>query len=407
MAGSLLPVDEALAILLDDTRAIANTETLDLIEADGRILSEDLPARVTQPPFSASAMDGYAVRAADADAAGALLSVIGTVAAGETPRQTVAPGTAVRIFTGAPLPPGADSVVIQEDCQSVGGDRIKLIEPTKSGSNIRPAGQDFREGLTLLRQGRRLEARALSLAAAGGYGTLPVYCRPKIAVLATGDELVPPGEVPGPGQISASAGIALQSLARANGTQTRDLGIARDNAAAIEAAVASARAWGADVLITIGGASVGDRDLVGPTLQAMGMTLDFWKIAMRPGKPLMVGNLDAMKVLGLPGNPVSAYVCALVFAEPLIRRLARLAPRNRLMRAFAAEAIGPNGPRRHYMRARFTDRTNALVAPCSSQDSSLIATLASADCLIVRPPADGPVKPGDPLSVMMLDPNEP
>ncbi len=400
MAGSLLPVDEALAILLDGASPITDMETSELVDADGRVLAEDLVSRNTQPPFSASAMDGYAVRSDDATS-GATLSVIGTVAAGETLEISVVPGTAIRIFTGAPLPSGADSVVIQENTE-VTGERIRITEPVAKNANIRAAGQDFRNGQVLLAEGRRLEARSLSLAAAGGYGALKVYRRPKIAVLATGDELVRPGETPGPGQISASAGIALQSLARTNGAESRDFGIARDSAEAIKAAVERARAWGADVLITIGGASVGDRDLVGPTLQAMGMSLDFWKIAMRPGKPLMVGNLDAMKVLGLPGNPVSAFVCALVFAEPLIRRLARLAPRDRLMRAVAAEAIGSNGPRRHYMRGRFSDRGQKLVSLCASQDSSLIATLANAECLIVRPPGDGPVKPGDPVEVMLL-----
>ncbi|TNB47193.1 molybdopterin molybdotransferase MoeA [Martelella lutilitoris] len=400
MAGSLLPVDDALSILLNGALPITDRESCDLVEADGRVLAEDLISRITQPPFSASAMDGYAVRSDDATT-GATLLVIGTVAAGETPEISVAPGTAIRIFTGAPLPSGADSVVIQENTE-VMGDRIRIMKSVTKNANIRAAGQDFRQGQVLLADGSRLEARNLSLAAAGGYGSLPVYHRPKVAVLATGDELVRPGETPGTGQISASAGIALVSLARANGAEARDLGIAADEPSAIEAAVEDARAWGANVLITIGGASVGDRDLVGPTLQAMGMSLDFWKIAMRPGKPLMVGNLDAMKVLGLPGNPVSAYVCALVFAEPLIRRLARLAPRDRLMRAVAAEAIGPNGPRRHYMRARFSDRGQGLVSPSASQDSSLIATLADADCLIVRPPGDGPLKPGDPLEVMLL-----
>lgn len=400
MAGSLLPVDEALAILLDGVLPIPDRETCDLVEADGRVLAEDLLSRITQPPFSASAMDGYAVRSDDATT-GATLSVIGTVAAGETPEMSVAPGTAIRIFTGAPLPPGADSVVIQENTE-VMGDRIRITEFVAKNANIRAAGQDFREGQVLLAEGRLLDARSLSLAAAGGHGTLPVHRRPKIAVLATGDELVPPGEMPGPGQISASAGIALQSLARENGGETRDLGIARDNVAAIEAAVQRARRWGADVLITIGGASVGDRDLVGPTLRSLGMSLDFWKIAMRPGKPLMVGNLGDMKVLGLPGNPVSAYVCALIFAEPLIRRLAALPARDRLCRAFAAEAIGPNGPRRHYMRGRFTGRGERRVAACESQEPSLIATLADADCLIVRPPGDGAVRPGAPLDVMLL-----
>nr|WP_272214158.1 molybdopterin molybdotransferase MoeA [Marinicella sp. W31]MDC2877140.1 molybdopterin molybdotransferase MoeA [Marinicella sp. W31] len=223
-------------------------------------------------------------------------------------------------------------------------------------------------------------------------------------MLATGDELVPPGTLPGPGQISASAGIAIQSLARTNAAAIRDLGIARDDEASIRAAVDKACAWDADVLITIGGASVGDRDLVGPTLQAMGMSLDFWKIAMRPGKPLMVGNLGNMKVLGLPGNPVSAYVCALIFAEPLIRALGHLPPLKRLQTAIAATPIGPNGPRRHYMRGRFVSATEGpMVEVFENQDSSLVSKLAEADCLIVRQPHEPAVEPGEPLAVMKID----
>ncbi|PRX09881.1 UNVERIFIED_ORG: molybdopterin molybdochelatase [Martelella mediterranea] len=402
MAPPLLPVEDALTILLENARPVSGTEMLALPDADGRILAEDILARITQPPFSASAMDGYAVRAEDVETADATLSVIGTVAAGQTPEQDVTPGTAIRIFTGAPVPPGADCVVIQENTEKRGEHSILITEAAAKGAHIRPAGQDFRDGQLLLARGRLLDARSLSLAAAAGHGALPVCRQPRIAVLATGDELVPPGQKPGPGQISASSGVALHSLARMNGAQTLDLGIARDDAADLRASVDRARDWNADVLMTIGGASVGDRDLVGPTLQSIGMSLDFWKIAMRPGKPLMVGNLGDMKVLGLPGNPVSAFVCTLVFAEPLIRKLANLTPRNRLRQAVAAGPIEPNGPRRHYMRGRFTDRASGLVEPCESQDSSLIATLADADCLIVRPPGDEAIKAGDPLSVMML-----
>ena len=221
-----------------------------------------------------------------------------------------------------------------------------------------------------------------------------------MAVLATGNELVPPGTLPGPGQISASGGIAIRALARSNGGDTLDLGIAGDSEAEIREAVTRAVEAKADILVTIGGASVGDHDLIRPTLAAMGMELDFWKIAMRPGKPLMVGRLDEMQVLGLPGNPVSSFVCALLFAEPLIRHLTGLAPRERETRAISASAIDANGPRQHYMRGRYT--ADGRVETFERQDSSLLATLADADCLIIRPPFAEAVKAGETVRLLSL-----
>lgn len=400
MADPLLAVDKAAEILLGHARRISQAETVPLDEACGRVLAKDIASRITQPPFAASAMDGYAVRASDLGSGNTELQLIGAIAAGAMPEGEVAPGTAMRIFTGAPLPAGADSVVIQENTERLDANRVLFKTTALPGDNIRKAGQDFSAGDILLKQGRILDARALSLAAAAGHACLPVLRRPRVAVLATGNELVPPGTLPGPGQISASGGIAIRALARGNGAETIDLGIAGDSEAEIRKAVTRAVEAKADILVTIGGASVGDHDLIRPTLAAMGMELDFWKIAMRPGKPLMVGRLGEMQVLGLPGNPVSSFVCALLFAEPLIRHLTGLAPRERETRAISALAIDANGPRQHYMRGRYT--ADGRVETFERQDSSLLATLADADCLIIRPPFAEAVKAGETVRLLSL-----
>lgn len=400
MADPLLSVEGAGEILLEHAPQIDGTEAAALADANGRVLCEDIVSRITQPPFAASAMDGYAVRAADIGPEGAELRMIGEVAAGAMPDAHVTAGTAMRIFTGAPLPQGADCVVIQENTEKRGNAGVFFKAAATVGENIRQAGQDFAAGDILLRRGRALDARALSLAAAGGHAKLSVFRRPRVAVLATGNELVPPGTLPGPGQISASGSVAIAALARENGADVIDLGIASDSEAAIREAVEKAVAAKADILVTIGGASVGDHDLIRPTLSAMGMELDFWKIAMRPGKPLMVGRLGDMRVLGLPGNPVSSYVCALIFAEPLIRHIGRFPPRKRETTAIAASALAENGPRQHYMRGRLD--CEGRVETFERQDSSLQATLAEADCLIVRPPQAPSVEPGEAVRIVTL-----
>ncbi|CAN0423109.1 unnamed protein product, partial [Phaeothamnion confervicola] len=283
-------------------------------------VAADLIARRTRPPAAVSAMDGYAVRAADIATVPAQLTVIGEVAAGHPFARAVGEGEAARIFTGGVIPDGANTVVIQEHTRR-DRDIVVVERPAAAGRHIRPAGLDFAAGDRLLMAGHRLTARDLALAAAMNHARLPVHPRVKVAVLATGDELVPPGTEPGPGQIVYSNGFALMALARSEGAEVIDCGVVPDRLDATIAAVRRARDSGADVLVTSGGASVGDHDLVQSAFAAEGMALSFWKVALRPGRPLMHGRLGAMDVLGLPGNPVSAYVCAVLFMVPLLRRL--------------------------------------------------------------------------------------
>ncbi|SNB59429.1 MULTISPECIES: gephyrin-like molybdotransferase Glp [unclassified Agrobacterium] len=384
----LLPVDEAITRLLEAAVPVTESETLPLAECDGRVLSADLAARLTQPPFDASAMDGYALRSADAPEIGSVLTVIGQAAAGHAFTGAVGDGQAVRIFTGAPVPQGADTVLIQEDAEVLEGGKIRTAFDVTAGRHIRPRGQDFAEGETALKTGRELGFTDLTLAAAMNHAALTVYRKPRIAILATGDELLPPGSAPQPAQIIASNTFGVAALARQAGAEVLDLGIIADDERLIRAAIGKAVAAKVDVLVTLGGASVGDHDLVQAALKAEGMQLDFWRIAMRPGKPLMVGSIGVMQVLGLPGNPVASLVCGLLFLEPLIRRLARRAPLQRMAIARTATPLKANDHRQDYLRARFsTDEKGVLVAEAyAKQDSSMMKILAHSDCLIVRPP---------------------
>jgi molybdopterin molybdotransferase len=396
---SLLPVAEAVRRLLADAAPLPS-QRVPLAQAAGRVLAEDLAALRTQPPFSASAMDGYAVRAADA-AVGARLRLVGASRAGERFAGRLGEGEAVRIFTGAPVPEGADAIVIQEDADR-DGDEVLVREVVAAGRYIRPPGLDFRKGDTLLEAGRELDPRALSLAAAMGYFELPVRRRPVVALLANGDELVPPGAQPGPDQIVSSNTVGLAALVERTGGEARDLGIAPDRSEAIAAHVD--KAAGADVLVVIGGASVGEHDLVRAALAARGMALDFWRIAMRPGKPLMVGRIDDLRVLGLPGNPVSALVCGYVFLRPLIRKMLGLDPNARLVRARLGAPMAVNDQREDYVRGDLREQGGELVAtPCQVQDSSMLATLARANSLIVRPPHAPPAEAGDHVAALPLD----
>ena len=376
----LLPVDEAIRRLLEAAVPVAESETLPLAECDGRVLSTDLAARLTQPPFDASAMDGYALRSADAADIGS--------AAGHAFTGTVGEGQAVRIFTGAPVPQGADTILIQEDAEVLGGGKIRTAFDVTAGRHIRPRGQDFTEGEAALKTGRELGFTDLTLAAAMNHAALTVYRRPRIAILATGDELLPPGSAPQPAQIIASNTFGVAALARQAGAEVIDLGIVADDDRLIRAAIGKAVAANVDVLVTLGGASVGDHDLVQAALKAEGMQLDFWRIAMRPGKPLMVGAIGSMQVLGLPGNPVASLVCGLLFLEPLIRSIARRAPRQRAATARTATPLKANDHRQDYLRARFsTDENGLLVAEAhTKQDSSMMKILAHSDGLLVRPP---------------------
>jgi molybdopterin molybdotransferase len=396
---SLITVEDAVGRLLAGVTPL-EAETVPLAEAAGRVLAADLQARRTQPPFPASAMDGYAVRAGDA-AAGARLRVIGVSRAGERFRATLDAGEAVRIFTGAAVPEGADAILIQEDAE-ISGAEIVVRESVTEGRYVRPEGLDFHQGETLLAAGRRLDSRALSLAASMGYAELPCRRRPRVAILATGDELVPPGQTPGPDQIISSNSVGLAAFVAACGGVPLDLGLAPDDREAIGAHVE--RAVRADILVITGGASVGEHDLVQAALKDRGMALDFWRIAMRPGKPLMVGRIGPLRVLGLPGNPVSTLVCGHVFLRPLIRAMLGMAVAPNCAIARLAAPMAANDGREDYVRARLARMDGGLLAtPFERQDSSMLATLASADALIVRP-IHAPAAPaGASVDVLLLE----
>jgi molybdopterin molybdotransferase len=398
-----MPVTDALAAVLSGADALPE-EMVALDSSYRRILARDLAALRTQPPQAMSAMDGYAVRAADATHPGARLKVTGEIAAGRPFDHVVGPGEAVRIFTGGVIPDGADAVIIQEDTVAEDGG-ITITAAAIAGRHIRRAGVDFREGDILLRADSELTDRDLSLAASMNYPKLPVRRRPKVALLATGDELVMPGENPGPGQIVYSNGYALRALARAQGAEVVDLGIAADTMEATTSGIRRARDIGADVLITTGGASVGDHDLVKRALDAEGIAMAFWRIAMRPGKPLMHGRLGPMRVIGLPGNPVSSYVCAFLFLVPLIRKLCGKSTIHHTSEsALLGRGIAANDQRQDYLRARLTTRNDgALIAtPVDHQDSSLLGNLAAAQALLIRPPFAPEAKAGSACDILRL-----
>lgn len=403
---ALLPVDAALDKLLAGAARL-DAETVPVAQAAWRVLAAPVAARRTQPPFPASAMDGYAVRGDDIARLPAVLDVIGAAPAGKPFGGTVGAGQAVRIFTGAPMPDGADTVLLQEDTKPAGEGRIEATEATATGRNVRAAGLDFKAGDPLLAAGRLLDPAALSVAAAANHATLPVVRRPLVAIIATGDELVPPGTEPGPGQIVASNNLAVAAIAEADHARVLDLGIVPDDRDAIAAAVRAAEAAGADVIVTLGGASVGDHDLVQGVLTGLGMTLEFWKIAMRPGKPLMVGRLGAAHVLGLPGNPVSSLVCSQLFLRPLLARLGGRSHVPDIRPAVLGGGMRANDQRQDYVRATaFPGSANlgaTLVAtPFDMQDSSMLATLAAANALIVREPFAPAAAQGSPCRVLML-----
>jgi molybdopterin molybdotransferase len=403
---ALLPVDAALEKLLAGAERLP-VETVPVTEAAWRVLAAPVAAKRTQPPFPASAMDGYAVRGEDIATLPAFLDVIGAAPAGKPFGGTVGAAQAVRIFTGAPLPEGADTVLLQEDTKPAGEARIEATEATATGRNVRRAGLDFREGDPLLSAGRVLDPAAVAVAAAANHPTLEVVRRPLVAIIATGDELVPPGAEPAPGQIVASNNLAVAAICANDSARVLDLGIVPDDRAAIAAAVRRAQDAGADVIVTLGGASVGDHDLVQGVLTDLGMTLEFWKIAMRPGKPLMVGRLAGAHVLGLPGNPVSSLVCSHLFLRPLLARLAGRPWTPDIRPALLGSGMKANDQRQDYVRASAfpgsTGSATTLVATAfDMQDSSMLATLAAANALIIREPFAPAAAQGSPCRVLML-----
>ncbi|TZG26139.1 molybdopterin molybdotransferase MoeA [Sphingomonas montanisoli] len=392
----LLPVAEAQARMLA-LAAVCTVESVSLIDAVGRYAAEDVRARRTQPALPLSAMDGYAIRFAERPGP---WTVIGESAAGGGLDRALGTGEAARIFTGAPVPQGADAILIQEEA-SRDGDRLTMSGegPKAIAEFIRPVGGDFAEGETLIAAGALFNPAAIALAASGGHATLPVRRRPRVAILSTGDELVPPGE-PTPGSLlPASNGPMLAGLLAPLACSVTDHGIVRDDLGAIGAAFATA-AGNSDIIVTTGGASVGDHDLVLPALQAAGATIDFWKVAMKPGKPVMIARLGDAIVLGLPGNPVSAFVTATLFLKPLIAHLlGSNSPLPRCVTGILAAGLPATGVRAEYPRARLAD---GLVHPLMGQDSAGLSALAAADHLVVRPPHAPPALVGDAVELLSL-----
>ncbi|MGX5841074.1 molybdopterin molybdotransferase MoeA [Mesorhizobium sp. ArgA1] len=399
---ALVPVAEALQRLLDGATVLRG-ESVALADAAGRVLAEPVVALRTQPPFNASAMDGYAARAQDVASAPARLSVIGMAPAGRGFDGTVGKGEAVRVFTGAPLPGGADTIVIQENVRDLGGGQVEVTEPTAKERNIRRRGLDFAQGDVLLEKGRVLDPAALSLAASANHPMVNVVQRPLVAIIATGDELLPPGSALGPDQIISSNAYGVAAAAQSVGARALDLGIAADRREAIAALVQKAVAAKADVIVTLGGASVGDHDLVHDVLNGEGMKLDFWKLAMRPGKPLMFGRLGEIRCIGLPGNPVASLVCSQLFLKPLLAQLGGRVHRQDMRQAQLGAAMPANDLRQDYVRAVVREEAGALVAtPFGIQDSSMLRMLADANGLIVREPFAPAAAAGAACSVLML-----
>lgn len=366
-----------------------------LDQAAGRVLLEPAVARMTQPPFDSSSMDGYAYRYADS---GQTLRIIGESAAGHPWRGEAAPGTAIRIFTGAPVPEGYDRVEMQENTQR-DGDRLTITSPSEA-SFIRARGRDFAEG-DRIEPGHILSPVDIALLAAMNIPRVMIAKPPKVAVLAGGDELVRPGEIPGEGQIISSNDLAVAALARTAGAEAEILPIARDTEDSLRDCFQQAQT--ADLIVTIGGASVGDHDLVSKVAGEMGMDRSFYKVAMRPGKPLMAGNLNGKAMIGLPGNPVSAIVCSVIFVQPLIRRMQGLDSAPSTLRARLAAPLGIEGNRQHYLRAclRNADDTPS-VEVFDDQDSSLLSVLSQANALVIRPPHDPARQAGEMVTVLPL-----
>ncbi len=395
----MISVDEAV-LRVASAFSPLESETVPIDKAFGRVLSTDAVAALDQPPAPVSSMDGYAVRASDVTAP-ASLRVIGAAPAGHPFAGQVGKGETVRIFTGGVVPPGADSIVIQEDAEPA-DDKVLLKAAAIPGRHIRIAGLDFKRGAALAAKGHRLTARDLSLLAAGDISKVEVRRRPRVAFAATGDELSHPGETRKDGGIVASSGYGLAAMIEKWGGEARDLGILPDTAEAL--AELPAKAAGADVIVTLGGASVGDHDLVKSALAPHGFVLDFWRIAMRPGKPLIFGRLGKTPLLGLPGNPVSTLVCAILFLKPAIAAMLGTDARTPLRTARLTRDLAANDTRQDYIRARLEIRDGELWAePFAIQDSSMLSVFAAADALVLRMPHAPAAKIGEKIGAIVLD----
>jgi molybdopterin molybdotransferase len=396
----MISVAEARGRILAEVKPLPG-ESVPLLEALGRVLAENATAKVSHPPSAVSAMDGYALRHADAGPVPFTLPVVGESAAGHPFAGRLEKGQALRIFTGAPIPEGADTVIMQEDVDAAAGQATFKIMP-KPGQHVREAGMDFTEGQSLLEAGRIITARDIGLLAAMNIGQVSVRRRPRIAVLSTGDELIVPGETPKPGQIPSSNGPALLAMILAMGGEPIDLGICPDSGEALLALIEAAK--GADLLVTSGGVSVGDYDLVSGTLGQAGLNLDFHKIAMRPGKPLMFGKLGETRVVGLPGNPVSALVCAAIFLRPLVAALLGLPTEEERLFARLGAALPENDLRQDHLRATLSHdiEGNLIATPFSRQDSAMLSRLAKADALIIRPPHAPAANMGENVPIIRL-----
>ena len=397
----MISVSEAVSMVVGGLAPLS-AEQVGLESALGRVLAEDVASRVTQPPVDVSSMDGYAVCAVDATQVPATLRLIGESAAGVGFAGVVAAGESVRISTGAPVPNGADAIVIQEETRA-SGDAVTVLETATPGRWIRRSGLDFVAGQVLLHAGRMLAPRDIGLAAAMNIPWLRVRRKPRIAFVATGDEVVLPGEPLGPAQIVSSNSFALAAYISRLGGQPVNLGIAGDDEASLLEVIKGSR--GADLLVTMGGASVGDHDLVRKVLGGAGFDLGFYRVAMRPGKPLIFGRLGEVPVLGLPGNPVSVGVTAVIFLRPAIQAMLDLRdPDGPRPSAILGCDVAANDQRQDYLRARLSrERNGALVAtPFDKQDSSMLALFCAADCLVVRPPHAPPARTGDLVEIVPL-----
>ncbi len=398
-----MPVAEALERVLSMAQPVSRTETVKLGEAQGRVLASPLKAMLTQPPSDKSAMDGYALRHADI-VDGGTLHVVGESAAGHSFSGTVGAGEAVRIFTGANVPEGADTILLQEDAERADDGILRAMEVPAKGRHIRPRGQDFVEGEVVLDAGSLMDASRLMLAASANNSHVEVFAKPVVAIMATGDELVEVGQPVGMDQIVASNNYAIAAIARECGAEVIDLGIVPDSRKATTLAIERAKAMQIDMLVTLGGASVGDHDLVQDALKATGMELDFWRVAMRPGKPIMAGKLGNVAVMGLPGNPVSAAVCGLLFMRPALSRMSHLNLPSLEDDVVVSVDMAENDKRRDHIRATLSRGTDGRLeaTPFDKQDSSMMKTYSRSDCLIIREPFAPALNAGETARAIIL-----